>query len=84
MFGLSVWEIAFVLLLGFIVLGPRKLPEVAQSMAGFVREFQKHIGQWRVGFDEVLREPVKHVPVQTVTPSDTEPSTPEKPSDTPV
>jgi TatA/E family protein of Tat protein translocase len=41
MFGLGAGEIVFILLLALIILGPKKLPELAQALGKGVREFQK-------------------------------------------
>jgi Sec-independent protein translocase protein TatA len=82
MFGLSVWEIAFVLLLALIVLGPRKLPEVAKTLAGLVREAQKYAGQLRSGFHEALKDETHITVVEVVPAKDTESSAShDKPSD---
>lgn len=41
MFGLSFWEIAIILAIALIVLGPSKLPELARSLGKGLREFRK-------------------------------------------
>jgi len=40
MFGLSFWEIALILAVGLIVLGPKKLPEIARKLGEGLREFR--------------------------------------------
>jgi sec-independent protein translocase protein TatB len=41
MFGLSFWEIAMILAIALIVLGPSKLPDLARSLGKGLREFRK-------------------------------------------
>ena len=41
MFGLGVWEILLVLLVALLVLGPKKLPEVARSLGRGMAEFRR-------------------------------------------
>lgn len=41
MFGISMWEIVVILVIGLIVLGPRQLAEVARTAGKLYREIQK-------------------------------------------
>lgn len=41
MFGLSFWEIAIIMLIALVVLGPSKLPEIARNLGKGLREFRK-------------------------------------------
>ena len=41
MFGLGVGEIAVVLVLALLFIGPKKLPELAKGLGKGIREFQK-------------------------------------------
>ena len=41
MFGLGVWEILVILLVALLVLGPKKLPEVARSLGRGLAEFRR-------------------------------------------
>lgn len=48
MFGLGAMEIVFILVLALIVIGPKKLPEIAKSLGKGVKDFQdaaKGIGE---------------------------------------
>ena len=41
MFGISMWEIVVILVIGLIILGPRQLAEVARTAGKLYREIQK-------------------------------------------
>lgn len=41
MFGLGFWEIAIILAVALLVLGPSKLPELAKGLGKGLREFRK-------------------------------------------
>lgn len=41
MFGISMWEIVVILVVGLIILGPRQLAEVARTAGKLYREIQK-------------------------------------------
>lgn len=41
MFGLGAGEVVIILVLAFLLIGPKKLPQLAQSMGRAIREFQK-------------------------------------------
>lgn len=56
MFGLSLWELAFVLLLALIVVGPKKMPEIARTIANLVREFQRAALDLKANIDDVVHE----------------------------
>ena len=49
MFGLGMQEIIIIGILALLLLGPKKLPELAQTVGKFVRDFQR-------AADEVKRE----------------------------
>src|SRR5688572_16610787 len=61
MFGLGFWEIAIILGVALIVLGPSKLPELARGLGKGLREFRKATEDFKSTIeDEVYRpEPPK-------------------------
>lgn len=52
MFGLSFWEIAVILAIALIVLGPSKLPELARSLGKGIREFRKATDDFKSHINE--------------------------------
>jgi sec-independent protein translocase protein TatB len=64
MFGLGFWEIAIILAVALIVLGPSKLPELARGLGKGLREFRKATEDFKSTIeDEVYRpEPPKPPP----------------------
>ena len=59
MFGIGVPELILILVVGLIVFGPGKLPEIARSVGKGVREFKKATN----AFSQVLNAPLE-TPVQ--------------------
>jgi Tat protein translocase TatB subunit len=55
MFGLGIWEFVIVVIVGLIVLGPRKLPEVARQLGRLMREFRRASNELRHGLDDAVR-----------------------------
>lgn len=55
MFGLGIWEFVVVVIVGLIVLGPRKLPEVARQLGRLMREFRRASNELRHGLDDAVR-----------------------------
>jgi TatA/E family protein of Tat protein translocase len=53
MFGLSFWEIGAILAVALIVLGPKKLPELARKLGEGLREFRHATDSFK---DAVNRE----------------------------
>lgn len=41
MFGISLAELLFILVVALIVLGPERLPEVARTLAGWIRQIRE-------------------------------------------
>ena len=64
MFGLSFWEIAIILAIALILLGPKKLPELARSLGKGLREFRRATEDFRSTVDEEMRvaDPARPVP----------------------
>lgn len=66
-FGFS-GEIIFIMLLALILLGPRKLPEIARTMGKFMAEFKKASNEFQSQIHEEIRnldleaaDPRKHL-----------------------
>jgi len=58
-FGLSFWEIAMVLAVALLVLGPTKLPELARSLGRGIREFRRATEDFKSTIDDELHKPDK-------------------------
>lgn len=63
MFGLGLWEIAVIFVVGLLVLGPEKLPKVARQLGRGVRElkraateFQRSLNSEVDGLEAEVRE----------------------------
>ncbi len=54
MFGISMWEIALILIVALIVLGPRQLAEVAQTLGKLYRDLQRMSSDMRGTIDDVI------------------------------
>lgn len=64
-FGLSFWEIAIILMVALIILGPKKLPELAKSLGKGIREFRKATDDFKSTMDYEMNkpeEPRKQIP----------------------
>lgn len=58
MFGLSFWEIAIILAVALIILGPSKLPELAKTLGRGIREFRRATDDFKAQVDhEMMDEP---------------------------
>jgi len=63
MFGsIGPWELAIVLLIALMVVGPGKLPDVARSIGKGLNEFKKVTTGVRKEFEDVIKEDVKPTP----------------------
>lgn len=51
MFGLSFWEIGIILVVALVILGPKKLPELARSLGKGIREFRKATDDFKSTMD---------------------------------
>jgi len=56
-FGLSFWEIAIILVVALIILGPKKLPELARSLGKGIREFRKATDDFKSTIDYEAQQP---------------------------
>ena len=57
MFGLSFWEIAIILMVALIILGPKKLPEIARSLGKGIREFRRATDDFKSTMDYEMSRP---------------------------
>ncbi|MEL7367396.1 MAG: twin-arginine translocase TatA/TatE family subunit [Myxococcota bacterium] len=57
MFGLSFWEIGVILIIALVILGPKKLPELAKSLGKGIREFRNATDDFKSTMDEELAKP---------------------------
>ncbi|MDA8733554.1 Sec-independent protein translocase protein TatB [Gammaproteobacteria bacterium] len=62
MFQIGFLEIAIILVLGLIIIGPSRLPEVIKSWLKFYRKFQNHLSKFKndlekdIGADELKKD----------------------------
>lgn len=62
MFQIGFLEIAIILILGLIIIGPSRLPEVIKSWLKFYRKFQNHLSKFKndlekdIGADELKKD----------------------------
>ena len=57
MFGLGFWEISVILIIALVVLGPKKLPELAKSLGKGIREFRNATEDFKSTMDSELAKP---------------------------
>lgn len=79
MFGLGVWEIAVILAVALVVLGPRRLPQVAKQVGRTLREFRRAAADFQVSLEqeaddeEARQRRAQIAAAASVTPETTEP-----------
>lgn len=56
MFGLSFWELAMILIVALVVLGPKRLPDLARTIGGGLRSLRRASADLRHAIEEPLRE----------------------------
>lgn len=64
MFNIGPWELALILLVALIVVGPGKLPEVAKSIGKGINEFKKVTTGYKKEFQDAMdgvESPVKQL-----------------------
>ncbi|MDP3940333.1 MAG: Sec-independent protein translocase protein TatB [Deltaproteobacteria bacterium] len=59
MFNLGMPEIILILVVALIILGPKKLPEMAKSLGKGLREFRKAADDLKDGIEKDLRDEIK-------------------------
>ena len=57
MFGLGFSEIVVIVVVALLVLGPRKLPEVARQLGKIMRDFRRAAADFQTTLDEETRLP---------------------------
>ena len=68
MFGLGLWEITLILIVSLLVLGPKRLPQLAKQLARFVQDMRKAASDIQMQFEEVPgSEPAEVPPSNLVT-----------------
>ncbi len=77
MFGLGMGEIAIILVLALILLGPQKLPDAAKQLGKGLREFRKATEDLKHQFETELYAPEKAGPPK---PTLVDPASPEAPA----
>ncbi len=89
MFGIGMPELAVILVVALVVLGPKRLPEVARQLGKAMAEFRRQTSdvlgefQHQARFDdddEPARRPAPPTPPADVVPSVAPTSTPDKPA----
>jgi sec-independent protein translocase protein TatA len=63
MFNIGPWELALILLVALIVVGPGKLPEVAKSIGKGLNEFKKVTSGYKKELEDAMRD--EQPPVKT-------------------
>ena len=61
MFGLGILEIALILVVALLVLGPEKLPKVARQLGKGVREVRRAARELQVAIDDSTHEVKREV-----------------------
>ena len=56
MFGLSIWEVAMILVVALLVLGPKRLPAVIRSLSKAMHALQRTSSDVRRAIAEPLKE----------------------------
>ena len=73
MFGIGTAELIVILVVALIIIGPKKLPDIAKAMGRALGEFRRATDEIRENFDLAS---IDHKP--QAKPAAPEPSTPEK------
>ncbi len=81
MFGIGMTELMVILVIGLVVLGPRRLPEMARSLGRALGEFRRASADLRQHLSDPLEEPKIKPPPSSESSSEapTKSEAPEKP-----
>ena len=83
MFGIGMTELLVILTIGLLVIGPKKLPELARSLAKGLAEFRRASTEMRREFLEVADEVRTDSPVRKGAEATSEKTNEKKSSDEP-
>lgn len=61
----GVGEMVVIAVFGLLVFGPQRLPEIARSVGGFIREFKAVAGGLTADFKAEMDSPSKPLPVKS-------------------
>ena len=62
MFGFSMWEIGLIMAVALLVLGPKKLPELAKKLGETIREFRSATDSFKSTMDAEIHRPTQAPP----------------------
>ncbi len=79
MFGIGMTELLVILTIGLVVIGPKKLPELARSLGKGLAEFRRASTEMRRDFLEVADEARIDPPTQQTPEPPEPPKPPEQP-----
>jgi TatA/E family protein of Tat protein translocase len=84
MFGIGMTELLVILAIGLLVIGPKKLPELARSLGKGLAEFRRASTEMRREFLEVAEEvridpPTQQTPEQSESESESDPESEPEP-----
>lgn len=57
MFGMGGWEIGLIIVIALLILGPKKLPELAKGLGKSIREFRAATSDFRETMDAEINKP---------------------------
>ena len=83
MFGIGMTELLVILAIALIVIGPKKLPELARSLGKGLAEFRRALTEMRREFLEVADEIRIDPPTQKPAETESEKTSETKPADEP-